>query len=185
MNEGSFTDQFVKKYSKLIYTAIERRLRSCGLALGHEEILDIQQDLLTSICEGKKLDKIQNPDSIPYWIAIVSGNAAMQYMRNRRRIEPEKPVSLSDKIGETELIELIPSSGLSPSEELGKDELSERIDDAMASLPAKEKLIIKLNLLHNKKYKEIADILNLPKGTVSNYIKRAKEKLKKHLKESE
>lgn len=183
MDEGHFTNQFVKKYSKLVYTAIERRLIGCGLTLPREEILDIRQDLFTSICEGNKLDKIQNPDSIPYWVAIVSGNAAMQYMRNRRRIEPVKPVSLSDKIGETELIELIPSSGLSPSEELGKDELSGRIDDAIESLNAKEKLIIKLNLLHDKKYEEIADMLSLPKGTVSNYIKRAKEKLKKHLRE--
>ena len=183
MDEDPFISQFVKKYSKLVYTAIERRLRGYGLTLPREEIFDIRQDLFTSICEGRKLDKIQNPDSIPYWVAIVSGNAAMQYMRNRRRIEPGKPVSLSDKIGETELIELIPSSGLTPSEELGKDELSERIDDAIESLPAKEKLIIKLNLLHDKKYEEIADILSLPKGTVSNYIKRAKEKLKKHLRE--
>ncbi|MCX5678351.1 MAG: sigma-70 family RNA polymerase sigma factor [Candidatus Omnitrophica bacterium] len=183
MDKDPFTSQFVKKYVKLVYTAIEKRLRGCGITLGHEEILDIQQDILASICAGKKLNNVRNPDSIPYWIAIVSGNAAMQYMRNRRRIEPEKMVSLSDKIGETELIELIPSSGPTPPEELGKDELSEKIDEAMERLPPKERLIIKLNLLHDKKYEEIADILNLPKGTVSNYIKRAKGKLKKHLEE--
>jgi RNA polymerase sigma-70 factor (ECF subfamily) len=183
MDKDPFTGNFVKKYAKLVYTAIEKRLRGCGFKPAHEEILDIQQDVLTSICAGKKLHKIQNPDSIPYWIATVSGNAAMQYMRNRRRIEPEKTVSLSDKIGEIELIELIPSAGLTPPEELSKDELSNKIDEALENLSPREKLIIKLNLLHDKKYDEIANMLSLPRGTVASYIKRAKEKLKRHLEE--
>lgn len=183
MDKDLFTDQFVKKYAKLIYSAVEKRLRGYGFTPGHAEIMDIQQDVLTSICEGKKLDKIKNPDSVPYWIAIVSGNAAMQYMRNRRRQEPGKMLSLHDKIGETKILELLPSFGLTPYEDLGKDELSEKIDDAIESLPIKEKLVIKLNLLHDKKHEEIAGMLNIPEGTVSNYIKRAKEKLKKRLME--
>lgn len=183
MEDGRFNDEFVKKYSRLVHVAIEKRLRKCGISLPSEEIRDIRQDVLISIWEGKKLDNIQNPDSIPYWIAIVSGNAAMQYLRGRRRTEPEKTVSLFDKIGELEVMGLIPSTGTSPSEEIGRDELSKKIDEAMDALSAKERLIIKLNLLHDKKYEEIADMLSLPRGTVSNYIKRAKEKLKGHLEE--
>lgn len=183
MSDAHNSDQFIRQYSKLVYTAVERRLRGHGLTPGHEEVSDIQQEVLMSIWEDKKLDKIQNPDSIPYWVAIVSGNAAMQYMRRQRRMDPKKPVSLFDKIGETELMDTIPSSGLSPSEELDRAELSEKIDAAIDSLSVRQRLIIKLNLLHDKKYDEIADILKLPRGTVSNYINRAKEKLRQRLKE--
>jgi RNA polymerase sigma-70 factor, ECF subfamily len=181
MCEGHFGDKFVKTYSKLVYTAIYRRLKGYGIILPHEEILEIQQEVLISIWEGKKLDAIRDPESIPYWVAMVSGNAAMQYMRKLRRMEPENPILLSDKIEESGLIDAIPSLGLNPSEELDKYELSARIDDAIESLPVKEKLIIKLNLLHDKKYEEIAEMLNLPIGTVSNCVKRAKEKLKAYL----
>ena len=183
MDNGHLDDEFVNKYSRLVYIAIEKRLRECGVTLPREEVLDLQQDVFTSILEGGKLDTIRKPDSMPYWIAIVSANAAMQYLRKRRRIEPERTLSLFDKIGETEVMELVSSSGLSASEEMDRDALSGRIDAAIESLPVKEKLVIKLSILHDKKYEEIADILSLPKGTVSNYIKRAKEKLKEHLKE--
>lgn len=185
MNKAHFNEKFVKTYSNLVYTAIYRRLKGCGIILPHEDILDIRQEVFISIWETKKLDAIRDPESIPYWIAIVSGNAAMQYMRKVRRIEPENHILLCDKVEESGLIDAIPSFGLSPSEEFNEYELSGRIDDAIESLPAKEKLIIKLNLLHDKKYEEIAEILSLPIGTVSNYIKRAKDKLKAYLNGSE
>lgn len=185
MNEGHFNENFVKTYSHLVYTAIYRRLKGCGITLSQEEILDIRQEVFISIWKTKKLDAIRDPESIPYWIAIVSGNAAMQHMRKLRRIEPENPILLCDKVEESGLIDLIPSFGLSPSEEVNESELSGRIDDAIESLPVKEKLIIKLNLLHDKKYKEIAEILSLPVGTVSSCMKRAKNKLRAHLKASE
>ncbi len=185
MNESRLTDQFVKRYSPLVYTAIERRLKGYGFNLPRDEILDIQQDVFTSIHENNKLDTINNAGSIPYWIAIVSGNAAMQYMRKRRRIELDQKVSIFDKMDGLEMAETIPSPALNPSEELNRAELSKRMNEAMEALQPKEKLIIKLNLLHNKKYEEISDMLNIPAGTVSNYIKRAKEKLRKDLKEFE
>lgn len=181
MNDLRFNDQFVKKYSDLIYAAIKRRLKGSGFNLPHEEILDIQQEVFASMLEDDKLGKVLNAASVPYWIAIVSGNAAMQYMRRRRRVEPKNVVSLFDTIGETEISELIPSSVLMPSEKMCKDEVSAKIDDAIESLEIKEKLIIKLNLMHDKKYEEIAEMLKIPRGTVASYVKRAKEKLKKRL----
>ncbi|MFH1190376.1 MAG: sigma-70 family RNA polymerase sigma factor [Candidatus Omnitrophota bacterium] len=181
MNESYFEDKIVRKYSNLVYTAIDRRLKGYGIVLPREDILDIRQEVLISLWEGKKLDTIRDTDSIPYWIAIVSGNTAIQYIRRTRRIEPEKPIPLSDKLESAGIIDMIPSSGMDPSEELDKYELSGRIDDAIDSLPVKEKLIVKLNLLHGKKYSEIAEILRLPAGTVSNCILRAKEKIKAHL----
>jgi RNA polymerase sigma-70 factor (ECF subfamily) len=182
MDEGYFADEVIKRYSKLIYTAIERRLGKYGFSLPQEEIMDIQQEVLISIWEGKKLDNIRNAASIPYWLAIVSGNAAIQYMRRRRRIEPEKRISLSDKM-EAEGFAELASSSLSPSEELNRKDLSNKIDASLESLPAKERLIIKLNTLHDKKYEEIAHMLDIPIGTVSASIKRAREKLKAYLKE--
>lgn len=182
METGGLNDEFVKKYSNLVYAAIQNRVKKCGMLLSHEEVLDIRQDIFASLWENGKLGAVQNPESVPYWLAIVSGNAAMQYLRRQYRHEPVKPVPLFDLIGGREIIDLIPSSGDDPSDALSKDELAKKIDESIESLPTKEKLIIKLNLLHDKKYEEIADMLNIPTGTVSNYIKRAKEKLKRRLK---
>lgn len=174
---------FIKKYSNLIFISIENRLKKCGLEPQYQELEDIRQNLLASIWKDRKLEDIKNRNDISYWLAIVSGNAAIEYLRNRLRREPAKTISLFDRIGQKELSELIPAPGLVPSEELARGEISKRIEEVIGSLPTKEKLIIKLNLLHDKKYYEIAKILNLPKGTVSSYIKRAKEKLRQSLKD--
>lgn len=174
---------FVKKYSNLVQIAIDNRLKKYGFTLPCHDIEDIRQDVFVSIWQEGKLDSIQNFRSISYWLAIVSGNAALEYMRKRRRIEPHKSISIFDRMDEDVMADLVPSSASSPSEELIRGEAAEKIEREIEKLPSKEKLVIKLNILYGKKYNEIADILNIPGGTVSNYIKRAKEKLKDELKE--
>jgi len=175
--------QLVKKYSRLIYVSITNRLKAHGLVLSHHDIEDIRQNVLAGLWEGGKLQAVRNRASIAYWLAIVSGNEAMEYARNRRLYEAGQPASALEKMEQDELAEIVPSRAQKPSDALIKDELSNRIDEALETLPDKERLIVKLNLLHDKKYHEIADMLGMPPGTISSYIKRAKEKLRNVLKD--
>jgi len=172
----------IKRYSNLITISIENRLKKYGFDLPRQDIEDIRQDMLGSIWRDKKLEGVKNREDISYWLAIVSGNAAMEYVRKRLSCKP-KTVSIFDKLDEKELAEFIPSKALNPNDEASKNELSKKIDASLAALPSKERLIIKLNFFHGKKYEEISDILNLPAGTVSSYVKRAKEKLRESLKD--
>ena len=174
---------FVKKYSNLISISIKNRVKRYGIALPGQEIEDIRQDVLGLLWKERKLEDVRNRANITYWLAVVSGNMAIRYLRKKHTDCPVKTISIFDRINEKEVAELLPSSGTLASDELSKNEISGKIDDAIESLPQKEKLIIKLELLHGKKYHEIADILKLPRGTVSSYIKRAKETLRKNLKD--
>jgi len=174
---------FVKKYSPLISISIETRLKRYDISVSRQDIDDIRQNILTSIWKDRKLDGVKNRADLRPWLAIVSGNAAAAYARTKFRNEPQKTISIFEKIGERELVEFIPSEAADPGAETRKAELSQKIDKAIESLPPKEKLIIKLNILYDKKYDEISEIVNLPKGTVSSYIKRAKDKLKEALKD--
>ena len=74
-------DFFVKKYSGHILTSIGYRLRKYGINLNAEDLREILQNTLSILWEGGKFAEIRNPASIKYWLAIVSGNAAVQYMR--------------------------------------------------------------------------------------------------------
>jgi RNA polymerase sigma-70 factor (ECF subfamily) len=171
----------VKKYSGLIYVSIENRLRKYGLNASSQDIEDIRQNILSDIWKTGKLSYITNRDDISYWVAIFSGNAAMEHFRSREARQMQNAVPLSHKIDEREIDEIFPSGRPGPNDELARAETEERIDLAVESLPAREKIIIKLYLIHGKKYREIAEFLGLPKGTVSSYVKRAKEKLKEAL----
>ena len=173
---------FVNKYSRLISVSIDIRLKKYGFTPTAHDIEEIRQGLLTSIWLDGKLKSVRNRRGISYWLAIVSGNASVEYMRKASRDAFNEAVSLSWAVGEGELIDLLPSSAATPSEELSRKEALEKIERAIGSLPVKEKLIVKLNILHGKNYGEVAGILRLPEGTVASYVKRAKERLRRILK---
>jgi RNA polymerase sigma-70 factor (ECF subfamily) len=172
----------VKKYSGLIYVSIENRLKKYGLEASIRDIEDMRQNIFSDIWKDDKLSHITNRDDISYWIAVLSGNAAVEHFRSRSARRLRSTVPLSHKIGEEELNEILPSGIPGPDDELARVETEDRIDLAIESLPASEKIMIKLHLIHDKKYHEIAEFLGVPKGTVSSYIKRAKERLKEALK---
>ncbi len=174
---------FVTKYSGLLSLSIVNRLGKYGFHLPVEDIDDIKQEILASLWKDEKLKDVRNRQNISYWLAMVAGNKAITYLRKKRGLNEPRPVSIFENIGEKSLEELIESPLPCPSEELAADELAGRIESEINALPAKEKLVIKLNILYGKKHDEIADILNMPSGTVSSCIKRAKEKLRIALKD--
>lgn len=169
---------FVTAYSPLISTAITSRLKLYGFKVSLQDVNDIRQQLLAGLWQDNKLSEVKNRSSIPYWLAIVSGNAALAYMRRKKNMATRKFIPLSHNIGEDELGDLLPSSSPDPRDESSCNELTEKIDHAMEALPDRERVILQLHIFHNKKYRDIASIMSLPPGTVSSYIKRAKEKLK-------
>lgn len=175
--------KLTKKYSDLISISIENRLKKYGIKFPSCEIEDIKQDVLTFVWKGKKLETVRNRGNIACWLAVVSGNIAIEYAQKMRKAAPSPTVSLQDKIGEKEIAEFVASYGTCPKDGALRKELARGINDAIGSLPAKERLIMELNLIHEKKYHEIAEILRLPTGTISSYIKRAKEKLKEKLRD--
>ena len=173
----------MEKYGRLIIIAISNCLKKYGLTASVQDMEDIRQNILTYIWAGNKLKEIRNRSNISYWLAIVSANAALEYMRRNRASEPLKTSSLQDMLGNKELAELVPASGCDPRDLSARNETIQRIERAIESLPGKEKLVLKLNLLYGKKYEEITDILRMPYGTVANYIKRAKGRLREKLKD--
>jgi RNA polymerase sigma-70 factor (ECF subfamily) len=169
---------FTTRYSPLILIAAKNRLRKYGLALPVEEIHDIRQQVLASLWRNGRLSAIRNRADISCWLAIVSGNAAIEYVRKNRSHLEDKPLSLSERFDDIALGDIVPSNDKGPLDKMADEELLNKIHEAIDRLPEKERLVMKLSLLHDKKYEEISEILNMPMGTVSSYMKRAKEKLK-------
>ena len=69
----------------------------------------------------------------------------------------------------------------SPRKALERKELYGVIMDALETLPAEQKQIILLREMEGLSYKEIADVMEIPEGTVMSRLYYARKKLQKIL----
>jgi len=173
---------FTKKYSDLITLSIRARLKKYGLKPSVEEVEDLRQTVLKGLWDDKKFKNIRNRENISYWLAITAGNIATECMRQKARSEDNVVFTTGD-IESDYASEIEPACQSNPRDAACRGEFLDKLHTAMRSLDPKEKLILKMGLLHGKKYREISDILKLPPGTVSSYLKRAKNKVRKALKD--
>jgi RNA polymerase sigma-70 factor (ECF subfamily) len=181
--DESAWDFFIKKYSGLILSSIACRMRKYGFYPQADDLQEIRQQILSVLWEGGKLSEVKNPSSLKYWLSVVSGNIAVEFLRKRRRAHEIAPVSLSDIVEGIDMSDLLPSAAADPAREADRTALSEKLEDAIESLPPNEKLAIKLNLLHGKKHEEIACIMAIPRATATSHVRRARLKLKKLLRD--
>ena len=60
-------------------------------------------------------------------------------------------------------------------------ELRERLEKAIARLPANQRLLVAAHYLDGVQYQDLAEALNLPLGTVKTHLYRAKQQLRRML----
>lgn len=170
----------IEKYSGLIRVSIRKRLKKYGFDPSPEEVEDIFQEVVTSIWERDKLRHVTNRNCVAYWIAIVSGNEAVEHMRGKMARGDLKFVPVGD-FSEIESSSCVIDTRNSVRDTAGSNEFIEIFERHLELLPEKEGLMLKLHLLHGMRHYEISDMLKVPIGTVSSYLKRGKARMRKYL----
>ncbi len=175
--------EFVKRFQGVATTAIKMRLRRWGCPFQLEDVKDIVQNVFLDIWERNKLEQVRDRDKIEGWLAIVSQNAAIDYIRHNSSFTNRLHTTIANPEGgeAVDLVDLIPSDAADPLEETSAAELKLVLDELINALPAREHLVITLNFLHEKTQREIAELLRIPVNTVSTIISRTKAKLKQEL----
>jgi RNA polymerase sigma factor (sigma-70 family) len=178
-------NEFVKRYSGLVWWAIENRLRKWDYFYQAEDIEEIHQNVFLSLWKKNKLEQLREREKISSWLIIVSGNEAVDYFRYQKSQTPPNAVSIFEEViqkgGALTIADILPSKERGPSCNSALMEIENMLETEINTLSAKEKIIIRLNLLYNKKYREIAMILNMPVGSVSTALKNIKALLRKRL----
>ncbi len=135
-----------------------------------EDIEDIVQDVFLSAYRS-----IQGFDvSLRFspWIYRIAHNAFVNALRKRER----EPIFLDfDTLLSHETHD---DSHVSEQE---RREVREMLDRGLTRLPPKYREVLVLHYFEDMAYKDIADVLHVPLGTVSVRIRRAKEMLKQQL----
>ncbi len=107
------------------------------------------------------------------WLLTIVRNTCYTWLQQNRARETTSPFD--------EEIHTSESSILDPAVLALKSGDSEALKNALAELPVEFREVVVLRELEGLSYKEIADIANVPLGTVMSRLARARERLKQLL----
>ena len=165
----------VQQGDKEIFGALMERYEHKLLRYGrkflseHDDIVDIVQDVFISTYQN-----IQNFDAsqkFSPWVYRIAHNAFVNGLK-KHSYNPLLLVDFDTLIAHTAYEDPAPL-------EREQAEMKKMIDKGLDKLQPKYREVLILHYLEDMPYKEIADILQIPSGTVGIRIKRAKESLKK------
>lgn len=137
------------------------------------------EDMVQDAClkAFKHFDGFNGGDARPWLLAIVRNTF---YTWNQKQQKSKFQAMLDDE----EIYELT-DSGSNPELLLLKKDEVEFVRQAVEKLPVEFREVIVLRELEDLTYKEIADVLSIPVGTVMSRLLRARRRLQKMFNESE
>jgi len=161
------TDRLVEDYKNLVYHVIYRTVRD---RTAHEEIF---QEVFLNVLES--LPRFEGRSKLSTWIASIAVNTCYKFIQRdgkRKRIE-----SFGDWLeGGPE--PRVPSD---LQENLERNDVRRRLERHLGELAPKYALPVTLFYLEGMSYQEIAEILEVPLGTVKSQLFRGLRELRKRI----
>ena len=148
----------VKEYSGRLYGFSLKYLQH------NEDASDIVQDVFEKLWKNRK--KVET-EKVKSWLFTCAHNAMINFIKKKSRM------TYSDDIASSQIQESHSKSY----------EMQEVIEKSLSQLPPVQKSIILLRDLEGYNYKEIGEILDLSEAQVKVYLFRARNKIKKQLKD--
>lgn len=164
--------ELIRRYQRPVFSLVFRMVRDRELAE------DLAQETFVKVLNA--IDSYRPEYKFSSWIFKIANNAAIDHLR-RRNLDT---LSL-DGSPHAETAEAIEATTLqlsdgqeSPLDEVASRELGTQIERAINALRPEYRSCILLRHVDGRPYEEIAEILDLPLGTVKTYIHRARNELR-------
>jgi RNA polymerase sigma-70 factor (ECF subfamily) len=130
----------------------------------------------------RSLDRFEEGTNLRAWLFRILNNAFISQYRRRKR----RPSSSIEDVTEYYLYDHLVEGGAAPRTENPEQEVLDKIGDeavlrALEDLPVEFRQVELLADVEGFSYREIADILNIPIGTVMSRLYRARRRLQKML----
>lgn len=165
--------EILGKYKQPLYFHVLRMVRD------KEIIEDLIQEIFSKAFDN--INSYNTNYAFSTWLYRIATNHTIDYLRRKKL----KTLSLDEpfKTKDGELSIEIVDEGHDADELILRKQRSNILLEAIDQLPDKYKEVILLRHMEEKSYQEIAELMDLPLGTVKAHIFRARELLYKELKD--
>jgi RNA polymerase sigma-70 factor (ECF subfamily) len=164
--------ELIRRYERPVFSLILRMVRD------HQLAEDLAQE--TFIKALNAIGSYRPEFKFSSWIFKIANNAAIDHLRRREldtlSIDGAPHATTAEDIEATAL--QVGDRGESPLAELEARELGSAIERAIGRLRPEYRSCIMLRHVEGLAYEEIAQLLDLPLGTVKTYIHRARHELR-------
>ena len=167
--------ELIRRYERPLFSLLYRMVRDRELAE------DLAQETFVKALNA--IESYRPEFKFSSWIFKIANNAAIDHLRRR-----ELDTLSLDGSPHAETPEAVEATALqigdrqeSPLDAVEARELGGQIEQAIAQLRPEYRSCILLRHVEGRAYEEIAEILNLPLGTVKTYIHRARNELRQAL----
>ncbi len=166
-------DVLIKKYRGSVYNLVHRMIEN------RQEAEDIVQE--TFIKAFNALKTFNEEFAFSTWLFKIATNNCIDTLRKRKlqTYSIDTPVQTKDGEVSRDVADEI----YSPEQFTISGESTSIILESVESLPNKYQLVINMRHKEDRSYEEISELLKIPIGTVKARIFRAREILKRKLKE--
>ncbi len=154
----------VKRYMQRAYYV------ALGLVGSHDDALDLSQDAF--IRAYRAIKRFEPGRQFFTWFYQILRNLCFNFLRDRK-----KHIYRFSDIPENEVLQFRANKSVQPDTILEKKELADELWKAIESLNEQEKEAVTLREFQGYSYQEIADLLEIPIGTVMSRLYHARKHL--------
>ena len=173
--DGQLFEELVHYYEREIYSYLRSYLGDAHLAEDAFQATFLQLHL--------KCHQFEPGRRLRPWLYTIATNQATDLLRRNRRHKATSLNTTAGYVGASDerqpLGDLLETTDAGPSERLESAEDCQQTQLALESIPAKLRQLLDLVAYQGLKYREAANVLGIPLGTVKSRMNKALQSLRK------
>ncbi|NOY96384.1 MAG: sigma-70 family RNA polymerase sigma factor [Chlorobi bacterium] len=153
----------VEKYQERLYWHIRR------IVLDHDDADDVLQNTFVKV--WKNLNNFREESGLYTWLYRIATNESLTFINSKKRKNMFPMSELSDYLVDN----------LEADPYFDGDEIQEKLQKAIITLPEKQRLVFNMKYFDNLKYKEMSKILDTSVGALKASYHHAVRKIEEFL----
>lgn len=149
----------LKKYQQKIYWHVRR------MVIDHDDADDLVQDVFIKV--WKNLPGFRNDAQLYTWMYRIATNECITFLNKKKQ---KNNISLDD-------VDYELADTLSSSDQFSGDQIQKKLQQAILTLPDKQRLVFNMKYFDDMKYEEMSDVLGTSVGALKASFHLAVKKI--------